>query len=117
MTNSVERNNTVVPFWNEIKKLSWEDRSNLAELIELSLQEEKCDDKKMQSFIDNLDETAMKAAADFAYKESLSQKTIPHVVYYIQFANQITIMAVAHEKQSPQTVSSMITRFIEHHTK
>ena len=32
----------------------------------------------MQSFIDNLDETAMKAAADFAYKESLSQKTIPH---------------------------------------
>lgn len=33
---------------------------------------------KMQSFIDNLDETAMKAAADFAYKESLSQKTIPH---------------------------------------
>lgn len=78
MTNTVERNNTVVPFWNEIKKLSWEDRSNLAELIELSLQEEKCDDKKMQSFIDNLDETAMKAAADFAYKESLSQKTIPH---------------------------------------
>lgn len=41
----------------------------------------------------------------------------PNVVYYIQFANQITIMAVAHEKQSPQTVSSMITRFIEHHTK
>ena len=32
----------------------------------------------MQSFIDNLDETAMKAAADSAYKESLSQKTIPH---------------------------------------
>lgn len=32
----------------------------------------------MQSFIDNLDETVMKAAADFAYKESLSQKTIPH---------------------------------------
>lgn len=25
----------------------------------------------------------------------------PNVVYYIQFANQITIMAVAHEKQSP----------------
>ena len=41
----------------------------------------------------------------------------PNVVYYIQFANQITIMAVAHEKQSPQTVSSMITRFIEHHTQ
>ena len=26
----------------------------------------------MQSFIDNLDETAMKSAADFAYKESLA---------------------------------------------
>ena len=78
MTNSVERNNTVVPFWNEIKKLSREDRSNLVELIELSLQEDNDDDKKMKSFIDNLDETAMKAAADFAYKESLSKKTIPH---------------------------------------
>jgi len=32
----------------------------------------------MQSFIDNLDETAMKSAAYFAYKEALSQKTIPH---------------------------------------
>ena len=32
----------------------------------------------MKSFVDNLDETTMKAAADFAYKESLSQKTIPH---------------------------------------
>ena len=78
MTNSVERNNTVVPFWNEIKNLSREDRRNLVELIELSLQEDNDDDKKMKSFIDNLDETAMKAAADFAYKESLSQKTIPH---------------------------------------
>ena len=78
MTNSVERNNMVVPFWNEIKNLSREDRSNLVELIELSLQEDNDDDKTMKSFIDNLDETAMKAAADFAYKESLSQKTIPH---------------------------------------
>ena len=78
MTNSVERNNTVVPFWNEIKNLSREDRSNLVELIELSLQEDNDDDKTMKSFIDNLDETAMKVAADFAYKESLSQKTIPH---------------------------------------
>ena len=78
MTNSGERNNTVVPFWNEIKNLSREDRRNLVELIELSLQEDNDDDKTMKSFIDNLDETAMKAAADFAYKESLSQKTIPH---------------------------------------
>ena len=77
MTNSGERNNTVVPFWNEIKNLSREDRRNLVELIELSLQEDNDDDKTMKSFIDNLDETAMKAAADFAYKESLSQKTIP----------------------------------------
>ena len=70
--------NMVLPYWNEIKNWSREDRSNLVELIELSLQEDNDDDKKMKSFIDNLDETAMKAAADFAYKESLSQKTIPH---------------------------------------
>ena len=78
MTNSFERNNTVLPYWNEIKKLSWEDRSNLAELIELSFQEEKGVDKEMQSFIDGLDEAALKAAADFAYEETQSHKTIPH---------------------------------------
>ena len=32
--------NTVVPYWNEIKNWSREDRSNLAELLELSLNDE-----------------------------------------------------------------------------
>ena len=40
MTGCVPTNN-VVPYWNEIKNLSREDRSNLAELIEVSLEEEE----------------------------------------------------------------------------
>lgn len=58
--------------------MSWEDRSNLAKFIELSLQEEKEVDGDLQSFIANLDETAMKAAANFAYEETIAQKTNPH---------------------------------------
>ena len=61
--------------------MRWEDRSNLAKLIELSLQEEKEVDGDLQSFIGNLDETAMKVAANFAYEETIAQKTIPHSAY------------------------------------
>lgn len=32
----------------------------------------------LQSFIGNLDETAMKVAANFAYEETIAQKTIPY---------------------------------------
>ena len=39
----------------------------------------------------------------------------PNVVYYIVVNEKITIMAIAHEKQSPQTISSMIFRFLEHY--
>ena len=39
----------------------------------------------------------------------------PNLIYYIQDGNCITIMAVAHERQSPKTISDMILRFIEHH--
>ena len=40
----------------------------------------------------------------------------PNVVYYIVVNEKITIMAIVHEKQSPQTVSSMIFRFLEHYS-
>lgn len=58
--------------------MRWEDRSNLAKLIELSLHEKKEVDGDLQSFIGNLDETAMKVAANFAYEETITQKTVPH---------------------------------------
>lgn len=77
MTNAVPRNN-VVPYWNEIKKLSWEDRSNLAELIEVSLNEDNSTEGEIDSFADRLDEVAMKAAADYAYQESCAGRCIPH---------------------------------------
>lgn len=76
MTNAVPRN-TVVPYWNEIKNLSWEDRSNLAELIEVSLNEDDSDENS-RTFAEQLDDTAMKAAAEFAFKEGKAGKCIPH---------------------------------------
>lgn len=65
MTNAVPRNN-VIPYWNEIKKLSWEDRSNLAELIEVSLNEETVDDDQL---INQLSPELMKGLAEYAIKE------------------------------------------------
>ena len=76
MTNAVPRN-TVVPYWNEIKKMSWEDRCNLAELIEVSLNEDDSDEK-LRTFAEQLDDTAMRAAAEFAFQESKAGKCIPH---------------------------------------
>ena len=76
MTNAVPRN-TVVPYWNEIKHWSREDRSNLAELIEVSLNDDDSDEM-METFAEQLDDTAMKAAAEFAYQESKAGKCIPH---------------------------------------
>ena len=50
MTNAVPRNNVVL-YWNEIKKWSREDRSNLAELIEVSLNEEDSTVDEVYSFV------------------------------------------------------------------
>lgn len=77
MTNAVPRNNVVL-YWNEIKKWSREDRSNLAELIEVSLNEEDSTVDEVYSFADQLDEAAMKAASEYAYQESCAGRCIPH---------------------------------------
>lgn len=76
MTNAVPRN-TIIPYWDEIKKWSREDRSNLAELIEASLNEEDSDEM-MEAFVGQLDDKAMRAAAEFAYQERKAGKCIPH---------------------------------------
>ncbi len=68
----------VVPYWNEIKNLSREDRSNLAELIELSLVEEDADSKKIETFLAGLDEGLMRKAVGYAHKQYTEGKCIPH---------------------------------------
>ena len=67
-----------VPFWNEIKKLSREDRSHLRDLLEVSLLEEQNDKSDMEDFLGQIDEEALKAAAEFAYKESKAGHCIPN---------------------------------------
>ena len=65
-----------VPFWNEIKNLSREDRSNLCDLLEVSLLEN--DKSDLKDFLGQIDERALKAAAEFAYKESKAGHCIPN---------------------------------------
>ena len=59
--------NTVVPYWNEIKNWSREDRSNLAELLEVSLEEEENSD--MTEFANQLSPELMQGLAECAIKE------------------------------------------------
>ena len=58
--------NTVVPYWNEIKNWSREDRSNLAKLLEVSLEEEN---EEMTDFANQLSPELMQGLAEYAIKE------------------------------------------------
>ena len=71
-----------VPFWNEIKNLSREDRSNLRDLLEVSLLEEQSDKSDIEDFLGQIDEGALKAAAEFAYKESKAGHCIPNSLVF-----------------------------------
>ena len=78
MTNAVPRN-TVIPYWNEIKNWSREDRSNLAALIDESLEEEgQTSGEEMDSFLNQLDENLIRRAAEFAHKQYLEGKCTTH---------------------------------------
>lgn len=68
---------SVLPYWNEIKKLSREDRSNLVELIESSLEEETTN-QEIEDFLSELDGDLMRRAAEFAHKQYLEGKCTPH---------------------------------------
>ncbi len=68
----------VAPYWNEIKKLSHEDRSNLAELIERSLTEEETANQEVETFLAGLDENLMRKAAEYAHRQFVEGKCVPH---------------------------------------
>ncbi len=76
-TNAVPRN-TVVPYWNEIKNWSREDRRTLAALIDESLEEDQTTDGEVENFLGQLDENLMRRAAEFAHQQYLEGKCIPH---------------------------------------
>lgn len=77
MTNSIPRD-FVVSYWNEIKNWSREDRSNLATLIDESLEEEQTTDEEIDNFLNQLYENLMRRAVEFAHKQYLEGKCIPH---------------------------------------
>lgn len=58
--------NTVVPYWNEIMNWSQEDRSNLAELLQLSQNDENAD---LTEFANQLSPELMQGLAEYAIKE------------------------------------------------
>lgn len=78
LTNAVP-SKTVVPYWNEIKKLSREDRSNLAELLEESLEnDDSKTNEEVETFLSQLDGDLIRRAAECAHKQYLEGKCIPH---------------------------------------
>lgn len=64
---------TVVPYWNEIKQWSREDRSNLAELLEVSLEEEESRD-----LTDAIPAKYLEMASEYTLRESRAGRSIPH---------------------------------------
>ena len=66
--------NTVVPYWNEIKKWSREDRSNLAKLIETSLD----DEAESSEPVNAIPVEFLEMASEYALKESRAGRCIPH---------------------------------------
>ena len=77
MTSNVSHER-VVPFWNEIRKLSWQDRSELANLIEISLENDESQPSNVENFLEGIDESLLKRAAEYAHKQYLEGKCIPH---------------------------------------
>lgn len=77
ITNAVPRN-TVVPYWDEIKNWSREDRSNLAELLDESLMKDDTSDEEIENFLEGLDKDLMRRVAEYTHKQYLEGKCIPN---------------------------------------
>ena len=66
--------NMVLPYWNEIKNWSREDRSNLAELIQMSLYDEEDGNDDL---INQLSPELMKELAEYAVKKHRAGRCLP----------------------------------------
>ena len=75
MTGTAIRNK-VVPVWNEIKNWSREDRSNLYELLEVSLDESSTDEA--EDALNQIDEDLMRQCFELAHQDYLAGRCKPH---------------------------------------
>ena len=77
MTGNAIRNN-VVPIWNEVKNWSREDRANLYELLEVSLNEKQTPNDEVENVLDQIDENLMKQCLELAHQDYLAGKGTPN---------------------------------------
>ncbi len=76
MTSAIRNN--VVPIWNEVKNWSREDRSNLYELLEVSLDESQASVEGEENVLDQIDENLMRQCFELAHQEYLAGKGTPN---------------------------------------
>lgn len=74
--------------------------------------EEQNEKSDTDNFLGQIDEEALKAAAEFAYKES----KVDIVFLILRSLNQSWRRWDGNRMISPQTISSMIFRFLEHYS-
>ena len=77
MTGNAIRNN-VVPIWNEVKNWSREDRANLYELLEVSLNEKQMPNDEVENVLDQIDENLMKQCLELAHQDYLAGRCKTH---------------------------------------
>ena len=81
--------------------------------------------EKINSKVNRLMLFPESGSPDFGYSTLVESGSIlirhlkiePNVVYYNVDGDVINVMAIAHSKQSPMTVASMIKRFLEHNDR
>ena len=77
MTGNAIRNN-VVPIWNEVKNWSREDRANLYELLEVSLNEKQTPNDEVENVLNQIDENLMKQCFELAHQDYLAGRCKTH---------------------------------------
>lgn len=70
--------NKVVPVWNEVKNWSREDKINLYELLEVSLDEQQTAVDEGENVLDQIDEKLMKQCLELAHQDYLAGRCKSH---------------------------------------
>lgn len=81
LTNNTIVKSRPIPFWNEVKDLSNEDKVLLIAKLSASIVEgngEAMEERNAESFANSLPQDLMKRVAEYAYAESKAGKSIPH---------------------------------------
>ena len=118
LISNVSQDRTI-PYWDEIRNLSIEDKYSLIAKIESSLGD--VDMSELTKSIHGIPREVMIAAAEYALKENRAGRCIPNsqVESFIKAKRGWKQFGQTwvHVKRSPQAVTSMIKRFLEEYDK